>query len=291
MPYEVKQQETPKIKFSVAIQSNAYKKMINDTLGDPNEAKRFVANLSAAVSANPKLQLCEPGSIISAGLAANSLGLPVNQSLGFSYILPYKDKKTGVYKAQFQIGYKGYIQLCLRSGQYKKIGVKPVHKGETQGQDEFGDEIIKFDHKFDEKPVVGYYAYFQLVNGAAVTSYKTKEECERHGKKYSKSYENLWTSDFDSMAMKTTLKLLLSKYGIMSTEMINAIRYDQAVINTLEGKEVVDYVDNPNEKVVVQKIGKIAKEEEPVEPVLEDSPEMKATADIREQINAKKGGE
>lgn len=289
MPYEVKQQstKTKHIKFSVAIQTDAYKNMINQTLGDPNEAKKFVSNISTAVSANPKLQVCDAGSIISAGLAANSLGLPINQALGFAYILPFRCKERDengneywVDKAQFQIGYKGLIQLCLRSGQYKKIGVKPVHKGETQGRDEFGDEIIKFDQKFDNEPVVGYFAYFQLVNGAAMTSYKTVEECEKHGQKYSKSYKGLWTTNFDTMAMKTTLKLLLSKYGIMSTEMQNAIRYDQAVINTLDGKEVVDYVDNPNAD---EDTGEIVEEEV--------NPEMLATADIREQIKAKKGGE
>lgn len=278
MAYEVKQQIN-KVKFSVAIQSDTYKKMINNTLGDPNEAKKFIANISTAVSANPKLQDCDAGSIISAGLAANSLGLPINQTLGFAYILPYGAK------AQFQIGYKGLIQLCLRSGQYKKIGVKPVHKGETQGQDEFGDEVIKFDHKFDNEPIVGYFAYFQLVNGATVTSYKTVEECKEHGKKYSKSYGNLWTTNFDTMAMKTTLKLLLSKYGIMSTEMQNAIRYDQAVINTLDGKEVVDYVDNPQGQTIEteETNGEVVEEPKSKESEVVDM------SDLKEQIeNGKK---
>ena len=135
--------------------------------------------------------------------------------------------------------------MALRSGQYEKIGVKAVHKGETQGQDEFGDEIIKFDHAFDNEEVVGYYAYFKLTNGAKMVNYMTKEQCEKHGKRYSKSYDYLWTNDFDTMAMKTCLKLLLSKYGIMSVDIQNAIKYDQAVLNKKGDEEIVEYVDNP----------------------------------------------
>lgn len=263
MAYEI-QNNKQKVKFSVAIQSDGYKKMINNTLGDPTQAKKFIANITSAVSVNPKLQECEPGSIISAGLVANSLNLPINQSLGFAYILPYENKRTGITSAQFQVGYKGLIQLALRSGQYQKIGCKMVHEGEIQGQDEFGDEIIKFDHKFDTKPVVGYYAYFKLTNGAVMTSYKTKEECERHGRKYSKAFNKLWTTDFDTMAMKTTLKLLLSKYGIMSTEIQDAIKYDQAVINKgVNGDEFVDYIDNPNSKGPIEYKTEII--DEPVE--------------------------
>lgn len=244
MAYEVKQ-TTKQPKFSVAIQSDAYKRMITNTLGDPKLALEFIANISAVVSANPQLQECDAGSIISAGFVASSLKLPLNQTLGFAYVIGYKDYKTGTKKAQFQIGYKGLIQLALRTGQYQKIGCKKVHKGEVQGQDEFGDEIIKFDHKYDNEEVVGYYAYFKLLNGAIMTSYKTKEECEKHGRKYSKSYDKLWTSDFDTMAMKTTLKLLLSKYGILSTEIQMALKYDQAVINKTENGETIDYIDNP----------------------------------------------
>lgn len=281
MAYEI--QNKKQVKFSVAIQSDGYKKMINNTLGNPEEAKRFIANLTSAVSSNPKLQQCEAGSLISAGLAANSLNLPINQNLGFAYILPYENKKLGITSAQFQVGYKGLIQLCLRSGFYSKIGVKMVHQGEIQGQDEFGDEIIKFDHKFDTKPVVGYYAYFKLTNGAVMTSYKTKEECERHGRKYSKAYNMLWTTDFDTMAMKTTLKLLLSKYGIMSTEMQNAIKYDQAVINKTTDGEIVDYIDNPNSKGPVEYKQETNEDEE-----VEDSFETEDDATKLQEIIDKK---
>ena len=234
---EIKKQN--KQKFSVVIHQDNIKNMINNTLGNEKDGQMFIANLTSVVSSNPLLQNCDAGTIISAGLMANALKLPLNQTLGFAYIIPYKEK------AQFQIGYKGFIQLALRSGQYEKIGVKPVHKGETQGQDEFGDEIIKFDHAFDNEEVVGYYAYFKLTNGAKMVNYMTKEQCEKHGKRYSKSYDYLWTNDFDTMAMKTCLKLLLSKYGIMSVDIHNAIKYDQSVLNIKGDEEIVEYVDNP----------------------------------------------
>ena len=293
MPYEVnnnykKLPTRVNPKASVALRSDTIQKMLLRVLNDKQQAAQLTADLLGVISVNPALQDCEITSLISCALAARVCGLSIIPQLGQSYMIPFKckekDKKTGeeyyILKAQFQVGYKGYIQLCLRSGQYKKIGVKPVHEGEVQGLDELGDEIIKFDHKFDDEPVVGYFAYFQLVNGAVMPSYMTNDQCEKHGKKYSKSYGNLWTSNFEAMAMKTTLKLLLSRYGIMSTEIQNAIRYDQAVINTVEGKEVVDYVDNPNAD---ESTGEIVEEEV--------SPEMLATADIREQIKAKKGGE
>ena len=220
---EIKKQT--KQKFSVVIHQDNFKKMINNTLGNEKEGQMFIANLTSVVSSNPLLQNCDAGTIISAGLMANALKLPLNQTLGFAY--------------------KGFIQLALRSGQYEKIGVKVVHKGETQGQDEFGDEIIKFDHAFDNEEVVGYYAYFKLTNGAKMVNYMSKEQCEKHGRRYSKSYNNLWTNDFDTMAMKTCLKLLLSKYGIMSVDIQNAIKYDQAVLNKKGDEEIVEYVDNP----------------------------------------------
>ena len=283
-------QNKKQVKFSVAIKSDVYKKMIVETLGNPRVAQNFVADITTVVSLNPRLQECDAGSIISAGLVAQRIGLPLSQALGYAYVVPYKCKEEDangktiwVDKAQFQMGYKGYIQLCLRTGQYQKIGVKPVHEGELQGLDEFGDEIIKFDHKYDDAEVIGYYAYFKLLNGAVMTSYKTKKQCEEHGQKYSKSYKGLWTTNFDTMAMKTVLKLLLSKFGIMSTELRTAIQYDQAIIDRQGDKEILDYVDNPQSYKTIEKDTGEVIESEP-EPIDEQSPEMLATADLREQL-------
>lgn len=228
------------VKFSVAIRTDAYQNLINSTLGDKEVARKFVADISSVVSNNYKLSLCEAGSIISAGLTAQSLNLPLSQTLGFAYIIPFGTK------AQFQIGKNGLVQLALRTGQYEKLGVRPVHEGELLGLDEFGEEVFKFSHDFDNNQVLGYMAYLKLVNGFSKKIYWTKEQCEKHGRKYSKSYgtgkdTDLWKNEFDDMAQKTVLKQLISKWGIMSTELQMAIQRDQAVISQ-DG--TLHYVDN-----------------------------------------------
>ena len=227
-------------KFSVAIKSDAYQNLINNTLGDKEVARRFVAEISSVVSNNYKLAKCDAGSILSAGLLAQSLNLPLAPALGFSYLVPYGDK------AQFQIGYKGLIQLGQRSGQFERLGVREVHEGEYIGQDEFGDDLFKFSHEFDDNKVVGYFAYFKLLNGFKKTMYWTVEQVKKHAKKYSKTYAstgdtNVWRDNFDTMACKTVLKLLLNRYAPLSVEMQKAIQADQAVINQ-DGS--YSYVDN-----------------------------------------------
>jgi len=232
-----------KPKFSVAIKSEAYQKLINDTLGDKKAAMNFIADITSAVSASSILQSCDAGTILTAGLQAQRLNLPLTSGLGFVYIVPYN------YRAQFQVGYKGYIQLAQRSGQFEKLGVKEVHKGELKGYDEFGDELVQFDHKYDNEEVIGYFAYFKLLNGFKKTLYWTKEQCQAHAKKYSKSYGNgsttdLWSNQFSLMASKTVIKQLLSKYAPLSTELQQAIISDQAVI---EQNGNYNYVDNPSQ--------------------------------------------
>lgn len=233
-------------KFSVAIKSEGYQRLINDTLGDKAVAQTFVAEISTVVSQNYQLQECDPATILSAGLMAQTLKLPLSPTLGFAYILPFKNMKTGISRATFQVGYKGLIQLAQRSGQFERLGVREVHEGEYIGQDEFGDDLFKFSHEFDNKPVVGYFAYFQLLNGFRKTMYWTVEQCQSHAKKYSRSYGNkkgtdLWTDNFDLMACKTVLKLLLNRYAPLSVELQKAVVSDQAVI---KGDGTVEYVDN-----------------------------------------------
>lgn len=235
------------VKFSVAIRSDAYKNLINQTLGDPNAARQFVTDITTVVSQNSLLAQSDPGSIISAGLIAQTLKLPMAPTLGFAYVIPYKtfDKATRTYgyKAQFQIGTKGLVQLCQRSGQFECLGVRNVHEGEYVGQDEFGDDTFKFSHECDDKPVVGYFAYFKLLNGFKKTLYWTKEQCEAHGRRYSKAYDKLWSSDFDAMAQKTVLKRLLSKYAPMSVDLQKAVTFDQSVV---KDDGTPEYVDNPD---------------------------------------------
>ena len=235
-------------KFSVAIRSDAYKNLINQTLGNPEIARNFVANITTAVSNNPALQKCDAGSIISAGLMAESLKLSLSNSLGYCYLIPYGDK------AQFQMSWRGYVQLAQRSGQYKKIGVRAVHEGEYLGQDKFGEDTFKFSHEFDDKEVVGYFAYFELLNGFEKTLYWTKEQCEKHGKRYSKSFSKLWTTDFGTMAQKTVLKQLISKFGPLSmtlagNNLATAIQRDQTAATSDGSYEYVDNTSYTDEEV------------------------------------------
>lgn len=247
-------------KFSVALQSEGYKKLINDTLGDPKIAQRFIANISSVVSNNYQLQKCEPASILSAGFQAESLNLPLNQSLGYAYVVPYGDK------AQFQVGYKGYVQLAIRSGQYLDIDVFTIKDGEYKGRDKnTGRPIFEFiedDEVAENKQVIGYMATFTLLNGFNKQLYWSKEKATKHAKQYSKSFGNgsktdLWTNAFDLMAMKTVLKQLLSKYGLLSVELQQAFEVDQAVIDEKGNKQ---YVDNSDYEEVVD-TGEIIEED------------------------------
>ena len=241
-------------KFSVAIRSDAYKKLINDTLGDKEVARRFVAEISTVVAQNYNLQSCDAKTILSAGLLAQTMNLPLSPSLGFCYIIPYK-KAGGLSQAQFQIGYKGLIQLAQRSGQFKTMGVRSVHKGENIGQDENGDDVFKFSHEFDNEEVIGFYAYFSLLNGFKKSLYMTTEETKKHAKTYSRSYgtgkqTDLWTNSFEFMGQKTVLKKLLNTYAPLSTDLQKTIQADQAVIKE-DG--TYDYVDNGDDEVEEKK--------------------------------------
>ena len=184
----------------------------------------------------------EPKSILLACLTAASLDLPINQSLGFAYIIPYKNNKTGEMVAQFQMGYKGFIQLAQRSGQFKTINVSEVREGELTAQNNLtGESEFVWTHiDRDKLPVIGYVAYMRLINGFEKSLYMTVEELKKHGLKYSKTFKlgfGLWKDEFDTMAKKTAIKLLLARYAPMTTDMQTAQLADQAVVG--EG-----YVDN-----------------------------------------------
>ena len=240
-----------------------YKKRINEIMG--KKAAPFMASI-VNVSNLPSLKDAEPNSIMSSDIVAATLDLPIDQNLGFAYIVPYNTKEGNSYvkKAQFQMGYRGYIQLAMRTGQYKTINAIEIYKGEIKrvnrltGEIEFNDD----EDSIDRDTVVGYMAYFKLLNGFEKTLYMTKEEMEKHAKKYSQSYSSskkwivdssLWTTDFDGMAIKTVIKRLLSKYGILSVEMQNAITNDQAVMNN-EGNP--EYVDNQVREEINQNANK-----------------------------------
>lgn len=258
MAYQYQPATTPKkMNFSQELQTPKFQNLINRSLTDKNDVKRFVAEIMTCVSQNPALQQCDNLSIVSAGLLAQTMNLSLSPSLGCTYLVPYKDKKTGTTKATFQIGYKGLIQLALRSGYYERMGVRPVHEGEYIGQDEFGEDEFKFSRDNLSKPVIGYCAYFVLTTGFKKKLYMTKEECEEHGRKFSKNYSgSLWGSQFDVMAQKTVLKLLISRYGLKSVELSKAIQSDQAVVNA---DNTVTYVDTETQATVpLAETGEIA---------------------------------
>lgn len=268
-------------KFSVAIQTDTYKNLINNTLGDKDKAQRFIAAISSAVAVNPTLQECEAGTILSGALLGESLNLSPSPQLGFYYLVPFNDSKKGYKVAQFQLGYKGYIQLAIRSGYYKKLNVMAIKKGELVKFDELNEEIevnlIQDEEQRENAETIGYYAMFEYVSGFRKAIYWSKAKMERHALRYSQGYKGdkakgtaytFWSKDFDGMAYKTMLRQLISKWGIMSTDMQNAYEKDQAVIQTNGNFE---YVDN---------------EEEPIEPEEPTSKTESSTGSTQVDINS-----
>ena len=217
-------------------------------------APSFISSVLTIFRSNSKLQDCSPSSILSAAGMAAALKLPLNPSLGFAHIVPYKSQ------AQFQVGARGYVQLAMRSGQYRTLHSGSVREGQIKEIDFLTGEIIRGEKISDE--IVGYVAYMELLNGFKKSLYMTVEELTAHAEKYSQSYaydlrsgrkSSVWSTNFDAMAKKTVLKHLLSHYGIISLDqqgytMIKALQADQSVI-TDEGFR---YIDNEHgeEKII-----------------------------------------
>ena len=240
-----------KPKFTAVINSDGYKRMINNTLGDPRRAARFVTAVTSAVSTNPALSECDASTIVSAGLLGEGLNLSPSPQLGQYYLVPFKDRKNGRTVCQFQLGYKGYIQLAIRSGQYKKLNVLPIKEGELVSFDPLDEDIevrlIEDENQREKAQTIGYYAMFEYTNGFKKAIYWSREKMESHAEKYSMGYKarkgfTFWEKDFDAMACKTMLRQLISKWGIMSIEMQRAIEGDMGVIGD-NGK--IEYVDTP----------------------------------------------
>ena len=261
-------------KFSVAITTTGYKNLINNTLGDPDRAKRFVASITSAVAVNPALQECEAGSILAGALLGESLNLSPSPQLGQYYLVPFKIKakynrnneliQPETVKAQFVLGYKGYIQLALRSGAYADLDVMEIREGEYKGKNQFTGKpqfsFVEDDDERDKLPVIGYMAYFEYLNGFRKVIYWTKAKMMNHADTYSPAYSaaahqkimageiadkdmwkfsSFWYNDFDGMAKKTLLRQLISKWGIMSTEMQNAYTNDGSMAEVGESDEIV----------------------------------------------------
>lgn len=243
-------QEKKRTPFSVMIQTDTYKNLINNTLGDPKRASGFVTAITSAVATNPQLVDCDPSTILSAGLLGETLQLSPSPQLGQYYLVPFQDRKLGRKVAQFQLGYKGYIQLAIRSGQYKKLNALAIKEGELIRYDPLNEEIevqlIEDESAREAAPTIGYYAMFEYLNGFRKVIYWSKEKMQNHALEYSQGYRahkgyTFWEKDFDSMAIKTMLRQLISKWGIMSIEFQKAYEADMGVLRPGGN---IDYVDN-----------------------------------------------
>lgn len=274
-----------KLPFSVAIRQSSWQELVNNTLGDPERAKRFVAAVTSAVSVNPALQKCDAGSVLSAALLGESLNLSPSPQLGQYYMVPYEQKEKrdrdgnlispAKTVAQFQIGYKGIIQLAVRSGYYRKIVALPIKEGELIGYNPLEEEIyvklIEDDDVREATPTVGYYAMFEYVGGTFRKSmYWSKKKMIAHADRYAPAfskeatngrypkvsfadyeagkypkadewkYSSFWYKDFDGMAIKTMLRQILSKWGIMSVDLQKAFAADE---NTIKADLTPDYLE------------------------------------------------
>lgn len=213
-------------------------------------APLFIASLIDIYGNDKYLQACEPQAVIMEALKAATLKLPINKSLGFAYIVPYKNK--GVQEPQFQIGYKGYIQLAMRTGQYKYINADVVCEGELKGHNKLTGEVdLSGEAKSDK--VVGYFAYIETINGFRKPLYWSKEKVLAHAERYSKSYNHsnsAWKTNFDEMALKTMLRNLLSKYGVMSVELMNAFGSDTGDDRPFEDRVQAEVDDNANGDII-----------------------------------------
>lgn len=281
---------------------DAVKQRINQVIGG-KDGQRFISAVVSAVQTNPGLQECTNQSILSAALLGESLKLSPSPQLGQYYMVPFNDRERGKV-AQFQLGYKGYIQLAIRSGQYKKLNVLAIKEGELVKFDPLNEEIevklIEDEEQRESAETIGYYAMFEYTNGFRKAIYWSRKKMLAHADKYSQAfskdggtvktrygekkkvsyadflagnydpkdawmYSSFWYKDFDGMAYKTMLRQLISKWGIMSIDMQSAIDADMAVINE-DGTK--DYVDNDPDVIIVEPIEKA--EPEATEEAAED---------------------
>ena len=261
-----------KLTISGYLSQEKIKTWINGMIGSEQEAQKFISSIISATSTTPALQACEPTTIVSSALLANALDLSLSPQLGLAYMVPFEDNKNGRTVATFILGYKGYIQLAIRSGKYRKINVVAVKEGEFVSYNPLTEDLqvnlIADDEERERAATVGYYAYFELVNGFQKSLYWSKKKMLLHADKYSKAfsleakkgkqpkydrvsyadfeagkvpeaemwkYSSFWYKDFDGMAYKTMLRQLISKWGIMSIDMQEAFDRDGAEL--YEGSE------------------------------------------------------
>lgn len=282
---------------------DAVKKQINSVVGGKN-GTRFISSIVSAVQTTPALQECTNPSILSAALLGEALNLSPSPQLGQFYMVPFDNKKKGVKEAQFQLGYKGYIQLAVRSGYYKRLNVMAIKEGELVRYDPLNEEIevnlIEDDIVREETPTTGYFAMFEYENGFKKTMYWSKQKMLSHADKYSQAfhmnavesdnprrqrvsyedylkgnypksdewkYSSFWYKDFDGMAMKTMLRQLISKWGIMSIDLQTAVDKDMAVIHEDGSAEYVENEHEAENVVADQELNEVPEEPQKAEPV------------------------
>ncbi len=254
----------PVEKLKSIMKAPSVEEQFRTVLKDNTEA--FVAGIIDLYNTDDKLQECNPKEVVMEALKGAVLKLPINKGLGFAYIVPYKGRP------QFQVGYKGYVQLAMRTGQYRILNTDEVYEGELKSINKLTGEI-SFEGEKKSDTVVGYFAHMELINGFSKTLFMTKENVQKHTKKYSKSYSyanSPWQTEFDAMAKKTVLRNLLSHYGYLSVEMIGAIDKDSdevreqrdEMLEKVRAKKTLDFEDAQYEEV---------KEEKPVA----EKPEVK----------------
>jgi len=282
------------MKLSVYLQNDAVKKQINQVVGGKN-GTRFISSIVSAVQSTPALQECTSPSIVNAALLGEALNLSPSPQLGQFYMVPFDNKKKGCKEAQFQLGYKGYIQLAIRSGYYKKLNVLAIKEGELVRYDPLDEEVevnlIEDDILREEAPTMGYFAMFEYENGFRKTLYWSKKKMLAHAEKYSFAfyknggarslelleqgkipekdmwkYSSFWFKDFDGMALKTMLRQLISKWGIMSIDLQNAIDKDMAVIHEDGKTDYVDAVKAEDDGVVSDQELQEVQEDQPAAP-------------------------
>lgn len=259
------QEQKRKVGFSEVINSIPYQRMIANTLKDRATANRFISSIVSAVATSPALQECTPKTVVSAALLGEGLKLSPSPQLGQFYMVPFKQKaktdrngnvlQEACTNATFVLGYKGYIQLATRSGEYKRINAMPIKEGELISYNPFDDEIeleyIQNDELREGLPTIGYYAMFEYHNGFKKVMYWSKDKMLAHADKYSPAfsaqafknieegkvserdmwkYSSFWYKDFDGMACKTMLRQLISKWGLMSIDMQKAFDADGGII-------------------------------------------------------------
>jgi len=263
MSTEVAKRET--VKTLLARQD--YRMRFEEILRD--RAPQFMASI-VTVSSQGALTKCEPKSVIAAAAIAATLDLPIEKNLGFAHIVPYKTQ------AQFQMGYKGYIQLAMRTGQYKRMAAFAVNEEALMGFDEFREPIIDHNLIDETKEPAGYYFAFELINGFKHSAYWSKDKVEKHAQQYSqayrhKKYDSPWYVNFDKMALKTVISNTIRQWGILSVEMRKALMHDQAAQDDIDSEPV--YIDNESSatKAHVQSADDIIASAKKVEPEPQDA--------------------